>query len=172
MQRKKNIVIVAHCVLNVNSKVEGLANYQGAMKSLIMDYINDGCGIIQLPCPETTFCGLQRWGMSRNQYDHPNYRRHCRRLLTPVAEQVKMYIENGYSIKEIMCVNGSPSCGLDYSFEGYRGGLVDSSAADPSLIEKKKLKGIFIDELDKMLTERDIKVKFTAFDEKMAAEQL
>jgi len=169
MQRKKKIVIVAHCVLNVNSKVESLATYPGAIKSIVTDYINDGCGIIQLPCPETTFCGLQRWGMSRNQYDNPNYRRHCRQILTPVVDQVKMYVKNGYSIKEIMCVNGSPSCGLDYSFEGYRGGLVDSSAADPSLIEKKNLKGIFIEELDKMLAEEGVTIKFTAFDEKSAS---
>jgi predicted secreted protein len=170
MKRKRKIIIVAHCILNVNSKVEGLATYSGAYKSLVSDYLNNGYGIIQLPCPETTFCGLQRWGMSRNQYDHPNYRRHCREILIPVIDQIQMYKENGYSIDEIICVNGSPSCGLDTIFTGFKGGLVNSDAADPKLIKKTKGRGVFIDELVKLLNERKIKLKFKAIDEKSAIE--
>ncbi len=166
MERKRKIVILTHCILNVNSKVNGLATCSGADQAIVSDYINDGYGIIQLPCPETTFCGLQRWGMSRNQYDHPNYRRHCRKILTPIVEQIQMYIENSYSIKEIVCMDGSPSCGLDLVFAGYKGGLVNSEAADPSIVKEVQGKGVFIDELDKMLNERSIEINFRAVKEK------
>jgi predicted secreted protein len=170
MKRKRKLIILAHCILNVNSKVEGLAVYSGAMKSLVTDYINNDYGIIQLPCPETTFCGLQRWGMSRNQYDHPNYRRHCREILIPVVDQIQLYNESGYIIEEIVCINGSPSCGLDIVKTGYKGGLVNTEATNPDIIKEIHGKGIFIDELDKMLNDRGLKVKFKAIDEKLAPE--
>ncbi|MBN1405450.1 MAG: hypothetical protein JW946_02915 [Candidatus Omnitrophica bacterium] len=166
MKRKRKIVILAHCILNVNSKVEGLATYSGALKSLVTDYINKDYGIIQLPCPETTFCGLQRWGMSRNQYDHPNYRRHCREILIPVVDQIRLYKKSGYAIEEIVCVNGSPSCGLDFSFEGFTGGLVNSEAANPDVVRKVQKNGVFIDELAKLLKEQGLKVIYKAIDEK------
>jgi predicted secreted protein len=170
MKRKRKIIILTHCILNVNSKVEGLATYSGAMKSLVTDYINKDYGIIQLPCPETTFCGLQRWGMSQNQYDHPNYRRHCGEILIPVVDQIQLYKKSGYAIEEIVCVNGSPSCGLDFTFFGFKGGLVNTDATNPDVVKKIRKKGIFIDELDKILKERRLKVKFKAIDEKLATE--
>jgi predicted secreted protein len=170
MKRHKKIVVLCHCILNVNSKVEGLATYGGAMKSLVAGYIDKGYGIIQLPCPETTFCGLQRWGMSKNQYDHPNYRRHCRALLDPVVDQIQVYQENGYSIEEIVCIDGSPSCGLDLVSVGYKGGLVNTDATNPDVVGGVREKGVFIDELDKMLAGRGLHVKFRAVDEKTAPE--
>jgi predicted secreted protein len=170
MKRKKKIAILAHCILNVNSKVEGLAAYPGAMRSLVTEYIDEGYGIIQLPCPETTFCGLQRWGMSRNQYDHPNYRRHCREILTPIVDQIQIYIENGYSIEEIVCIDGSPSCGLDLAFEGYKGGMVNTTATNPDCVREVRAKGVFIDELDKMLNDRGLKVEFKAINERVTTE--
>jgi len=81
MKRSKKLVLLAHCILNVNSKVVGLAQYAGALEDLVCGHIRRGSGLIQLPCPETTFLGLKRWGMTREQYDTPFYRSHCRNIL-------------------------------------------------------------------------------------------
>lgn len=170
MRRQKKIVIVAHCILNVNSKVEGLATYGGAMKSLMTELMDQGYGIIQLPCPEMTFCGIQRWGMSRNQYDHPNYRRHCRSILEPIVDQIQIYSENGYAVEQVICIDGSPSCGLNFTYVGYKGGLVHTEAANRELLEETAVKGVFIEELDKMIQQRGLKIKFSAVNEKLATD--
>lgn len=166
MNRRKKIVIFAHCILNVNSKVDGLALYAGALKSFVSGYIEKDYGIIQLPCPETVYCGLQRWGMTRNQYYNPGYIKCCRELLIPVVDQIKQYRKNGYQIEEIVCVDGSPSCGLNLTCEGFKGGLPGSGASDQSLFREIKGKGIFIDMLDKMLKEAGLKIKYKAINEK------
>lgn len=170
MRRKKKMVVLSHCILNVNSKVDGLATYAGSMKSLVTEFINEGYGIIQLPCPEITFAGLQRWGMSRNQYDHPNYRRHCRTILEPIVDQIQIYIENSYSVDQIICIDGSPSCGLHLTYIGYKGGMINIESANPKLLQEISGKGVFIDELDKMLSNRGLKIKFNAINEKLATE--
>lgn len=168
MKRQKKIVIFAHCILNVNSKVEGLATYAGAMRSLITGFLDQGYGIIQLPCPEMTFCGIQRWGMSKNQYDHPIYRRHCQNILEPIVDQIQMYSKNGYTIDQIICIDGSPSCGLNLTYVGYQGGLVHTEASNRERLVEVAEKGVFIEELDKMLQRRGLKIKFTAVNEKLA----
>ena len=38
--------------------------------------MSEDVGVIQLPCPEATFLGMRRWGMTREQYDVPAFRRH------------------------------------------------------------------------------------------------
>jgi predicted secreted protein len=50
MLRDKKIVLLSHCFLNVNAKVYGLANYQGALEDLIRFLLAEGFGLIQLPC--------------------------------------------------------------------------------------------------------------------------
>jgi predicted secreted protein len=61
MKRDKNIVVVCHCILNCNSKVEGLSEYRGAV-DFTKKLVDSGIGIIQLPCPEMILYGIKRWG--------------------------------------------------------------------------------------------------------------
>ncbi len=55
MRRSKKIVLISHCILNVNSKVEGLAQYENNSLELVKYLIENKFGIIQLPCPEASF---------------------------------------------------------------------------------------------------------------------
>lgn len=59
-KRSRKIVLVAHCVLNQNSKIDGCAHYPGPIKEVIELLISAGCGIVQLPCPELMHLGLDR----------------------------------------------------------------------------------------------------------------
>ncbi len=63
MKRSKKIVLLGHCILNVNSKVEGLAQYENNSLELLEYLIENKFGIIQLPCPEAGFYGMRRWDM-------------------------------------------------------------------------------------------------------------
>ena len=112
MQRSRKIVLVAHCLLNVNSRVEGIARYP-SVHPLICELADRDYGVIQLPCPELPFEGLDREPQDFEYYDTPEYREHCRKHAERVAEDVAEYVRNGYAIGPVVGVEGSPSCGVD-----------------------------------------------------------
>lgn len=168
MKRNKRIVIVAHCILNVNSKVIGLAQYSGAVKNLVTNYINEGIGIIQLPCPELTYLGLERWGMTKNQYDNPSYRKHCTDLVIPYVEQIIQYKKSGYVIEGIVGIDGSPSCGVDLTCSGYKGGMIEDGAHQSHYINGS---GIMMEELRKLLDINDVSLEIIAISEKDEKEE-
>ncbi|MCB2289687.1 hypothetical protein LGK97_07910 [Clostridium sp. CS001] len=169
MQRKKEMVLLCHCIVNCNSKVEGLALYKGAQVDLIKYLIEKGYGIIQLPCPEMSMYGIKRWGQVKEQFDTPYYRNNCKKILEPILEQVLDYTRNGYSINALIGVDGSPSCGVNKTCSSSLwGGEIGFEYG----IEKKiknvitiNAKGVFIEELDMLLAQNNIKIKFIAIDE-------
>lgn len=62
MHRSRRILIMCHCLLNANAKIVPLASVQGVFTDVILPHINEGCGLFQLPCPETSYLGMYRWG--------------------------------------------------------------------------------------------------------------
>ena len=166
MHRKRKIVVLAHCLLNVNAKVAGLALYEGAHKKIVSAYLEAGTGIMQLPCPEMTFLGLKRWGMSKEQYDHVNYRRHCREILAPLVDQLQEYSKNGYELEAVVGVDGSPSCGVNFSYVGYCGGMVDQAREQVKLLRQVPEQGVFMEELTRLLKEKNLQIPFQAINEK------
>ncbi|MGL5068987.1 MAG: CD3072 family TudS-related putative desulfidase [Sarcina sp.] len=111
MLRSKKIVIVSHCVLNQNTVVNGLARAKGGFK-ITEKLLNEGVGIVQLPCPEFKFLGLKRKGQSKEEYNIKEYRELCKNLFIPVLEDIKEYIANGYEVKKIIGINQSPTCSI------------------------------------------------------------
>jgi predicted secreted protein len=166
MKRSKKLVLLAHCILNVNSKVVGLAQYAGAIESVVTGHVRRGNGIIQLPCPETTFLGLKRWGMTREQYDTPFYRSHCRNILQPYIQQIEDYLANDYTVEEIVGVDGSPSCGVNLTCAGYCGGEMDDAARQHNNLREINGRGIMMEVLVELLAEKGITARFTAISEK------
>jgi predicted secreted protein len=59
-RRSKRVVLVAHCVLNQNVKLDACAHYPGAIEELAAELVRRGLGIVQLPCPELACLGLDR----------------------------------------------------------------------------------------------------------------
>ena len=72
--RGRRVAVVCHCLLNANSKVEGLSQYAG-VHPVIGRLAEAGVGIIQMPCAEMTACGMRRWGQTREQYRERGVRR-------------------------------------------------------------------------------------------------
>lgn len=116
MLRSRKIVLVSHCILNQNSVVYPLARAKGPFK-FVNSLIDSGIGLIQLPCPELRFLGINRKPMSKEEYDSVEYRELCRQLFIPVLDEILMYFRNGYSILGIIGINESPTC----SITGIRG---------------------------------------------------
>ncbi|MBU1109958.1 MAG: DUF523 domain-containing protein [Candidatus Riflebacteria bacterium] len=165
MKRSKKIVLLAHCILNSNSKVVGLSQYPGCLDAVITPLIQNGTGIIQLPCPEMTFIGLKRWGMTREQYDIPTYKNHCRNILMPIVYQIQDYLLNGYIIEGIVGVDGSPSCGVNNTCIGYSGGEWNKATNQHQSIQEVPGKGVMIEILTDLLLEEKIVVSFSAIKE-------
>ncbi len=133
MQRKKKIIITSHCILNQNTVIDGEARSTGAIHSAVDWIQEEGLGILQLPCPEFTFLGLERPPMTYEEYDNEEYRNHCRNILQPIIEQLIEYKRCAYDIVGILGIQSSPSCDMT--------------------------RGVFMEELKALLNEHQIPIK-------------
>jgi predicted secreted protein len=160
-------VVVAHCHLDVNTKVHGLADYAGARLEVIAPLLERGIGIVQLPCPEATFLGMCRWGMTREQYDVAAYRRHCERILAPTIDTLRALADDGCVIEAVVGVDGSPSCGVGRTCVGYEGGEIEALFADGAspVAHDAEMPGVFIEVLKALLDAEGLSVLFRGVDE-------
>jgi predicted secreted protein len=134
------IQAVAHCLLNPHTRVKGLGP---------LDFRAEP-PLIQLPCPEALYLGLDRWAVTRNQLEVPEFKRFCRSLIVHYADMIEMLASKGASIR-IVGVAGSPSCGILTTSVGYRGGRVREVSHEhvPGM-------GVFMEELTKELKQRGV----------------
>jgi len=145
-KRSRKIVVVAHCILNQNSRVLGISYYPGMINEIVDVLRKYEVGVIQMPCPELTYAGLLRGSQTKEQYDAPAFRRHCRQIASGIVDQVQEYSRNGFKVLAILGVDGSPTCGVDETSSGYKEA------------EFKKAPGILMEELQSKLRERKVAV--------------
>lgn len=168
MNRNKKMVVLSHCLMNSNAKVEGLATYSGISERLIKLLLHKDYGMIQLPCPELVVYGIKRWGHVKDQFDNPHYRNQCKNILKNYVLQFENYIDNGYEIRCIIGVENSPSCGLNKTCKSNSwGGTLDTKERQQNLddIQMVSESGVFIEELKKLLAKVNIDIPIIAFDE-------
>lgn len=110
--RGRKVAFVAHCLLNQNAKVAGLAGYRGVVEPVVSLLIRSGVGIIQMPCPEMVHLGPGRpvGTDTVDQYDTPDYRAVCQRIARQVSADLSAYQRGGISVLCVLGVEGSPSC--------------------------------------------------------------
>jgi predicted secreted protein len=168
MKRSRRILIVCHCLLNANAKIYPLAVTGGVYKDVLAPYIENGTGLLQLPCPELSYLGANRWGMTKEQYDHPNFRSHCREILKTAADQAEAFIQAGYEITGVMGMDGSPNCGVNRTCKGFTGGEICSQSDISEQMKRLAFvsgKGVFMEILTDMLISRNIRTQFFAVNE-------
>ncbi len=110
-------MVVVHCVLNQNSRVSGLAQYHAVIDEVVDLLRKHDVGFLQMPCPELTFAGAQRPRRTREEYDAPDYRRHCRQIVASTVKQVGEFIQEGVRVLAALGIGNSPSCGVGDSVE-------------------------------------------------------
>jgi predicted secreted protein len=113
--RSKKLVLLCHCILNQNSKVEGIARYPGTFRPAVDLILQSDAGIYQLPCPEMAYLGISRWSAVKAQYSSPFFRRHCRTLAERIMDEIEDYVNRGYAVLAVIGMDGSPSCGVDFT---------------------------------------------------------
>lgn len=134
--------VVAHCLLDPLTRVKGLKD---------ISYRPAG-PVVQLPCPEALYLGLDRWAVTRNQLEVPEFRRFCRSIAAQYADLLEMLSQKGVRIR-VVGVARSPSCGINTTTRGYEGGRVREAAH-----EVVAGPGVFIEELLAELRERGVAV--------------
>ncbi|NLI82230.1 MAG: hypothetical protein GX443_11190 [Deltaproteobacteria bacterium] len=168
MKRARKILVVVHCILNANAKVYPLAKVRGVHKEVVKEHLDAGLGLIQLPCPELTYLGTNRWGMTREQYDHSNFRSHCEAILRAAVTEMEAFIRGGYEIVGILGMDGSPNCGVHRTCMGYTGGEIGTGEGirrQLSQLVMVESQGVFMEVLATLLKGRGIHIPFLAVDE-------
>ncbi|MEG0371368.1 MAG: hypothetical protein RR645_03640 [Clostridium sp.] len=168
MNRGKKIMLLSHCILNCNAKVEGLSSYKSSLIEVVNLLHKEGISIIQLPCPEMSIYGIKRWGHVKNQFDTPFFRSECRGMLTPIVNQVNDYINNGYNVLGVIGIDGSPSCGVNKTCKGSWGGefkCIENYKKCVETLEMVNEEGVFIEELKKLFKESSLNIPFIALKE-------
>lgn len=150
--KRRRVAYVAHCLVNQNAKVSEFAKCEGVVTPLVDQLRAKGYEIEQLPCPEMNFLGVSRWWQSREQYDTPGYRRHCRALARSVVDTAELHAQAGYDIV-IIGLDGSPSSGVRLtSTKASWGGRPEGAIAGGS--DRIAGMGVWMDELRKEFESR------------------
>lgn len=158
--RGMKVVFVSHCVLNQNSVVRELATRSGMLSEIVRVLDRLGLGIVQLPCPETGYCGLKRWWQTKEQYDSVGFRRYCRRLAEEAADLAAEFEGNGIKVVAVIGIRGSPSCGVKETTVGWTGG----NPARAGECRRTRGMGVFMEEVRRAFEERGLKPIFTDVD--------
>jgi len=118
---------------------------KASVNPLIKLLNENNIAIEQLPCPEVKWEGLKRPASGLSRYDNESYKKVCKEIADEVVNLIKEYIKNGIEVVGIVGVNGSPSCGVEFTSN------------------RIKSKGIFMKILDETLKNNGIYVKFVGF---------
>ena len=167
---KQKIVIVSHCFLNDAAKLRNqdaadMEQERTKKRSFLKELLEQGIEVLQLPCPEFILYGCNRWGHAASQFDTPHFRQEARNMLLPIVMQLEEYAAypDRYDILGVYGINGSPSCGVDYTYDGDWGGELGGKDA-PCQLDKAYRPGIFMDVFAKLLEERHLSIKFYTLD--------
>lgn len=140
---RKEVLVLGHCLLNP------IARVKGAKPVAPVD--PKGTSVIQLPCPESMYLGMRRREVTRDQLDHPSYRRFCKEIFTPFADMLEDLAAHGVSIR-IIGVPKSPSCGVKITSVGGEPGKVKEFHHTHVAGS-----GVFMEEIVKELDRRGVK---------------
>lgn len=125
-RRGRKLIVLAHCILNQNAKLDRCAHCAGAVGEVVNVLLENGVGIVQMECPEMLHLGLDR---QTDQAASPSVEaedtRIARRMEDPeaqgiiariaqnVVQQIADYQTHGFSVIGVLGINGSPSCGVE-----------------------------------------------------------
>lgn len=166
---KQQLLIVSHCFLNdaaklKNQPISDFTKERERKRTFLKQMISQGIELIQLPCPELLLYGCNRWGHAASQFDTPHFRLEVRRMLEPLIMQLEEYsaYPDRFEILGILGIDGSPSCGVNFTYDGNWGGEFSGNeqlSQTLNTLSKVAKRGIFMEILKEMLHEKHLPVK-------------
>ncbi len=130
----------------------------GLATEVIRFALKHNLGIIQMPCPEFTFCGNPRPSRTKDEYEMlPGFREHCEDLAKVVVKQLKMLTIMGeeprIQILAVIGVKRSPSCAVNSALRRINDKILHT-----------RERGIFIEILEDEMLEEGLNPLFLEFD--------
>lgn len=168
MNRSKKIAIISHCIINQNSVVKGEYKDINIFFPFIKKLFEENIGILQLPCPETEYYGLRRWGHVKEQFDNCGYRKYVEKIVNSFVDIIKEYINNGYEIVGIYGIAGSPSCGVNLTCSANWEGEISLYKDKEDIVSRVKMineSGIFMEIFKSVLDKNKINIPFYDVDD-------
>lgn len=137
--------------------------------SLVMGRLADRFGamiVLRVSCICGAVAALLAAFIKDYRLDNPFFRNHCRELLAPYLLQMKEYLAHPerFRLLGVVGVDGSPSCGVDYTSAGNWYGSFSGRKDLEQTLKGARLAtgyGIFMDELCKMLREEGLAQRIT-----------
>lgn len=142
------MLVVSHCLLNKSVRwwQDGKPTERniGLASEIVQYALRHNVGLVQMPCPEFTFCGNPRPSRTKDEYERlEGFKEHCERLAKDVAERIRQLIimseKPRIHIIAIIGIKRSPSCAINSAIAIRNGALNQSE------------KGIFIELLEREL---------------------
>ena len=158
-KRSNKIAVFCHCMLNVHSLEDNLAEYPGLEEDIVKMAMDQGVGFVQLRCPETRLHGIERLPMPKDTYDKPKIRENYKNQAKGEVDQLKEFVRNGAEIVAIIGAEASPSCGIHYVAK-WKPDTPKEDRKWPDTVDFVAGRGVFMEELEKLLTEEGIKPKW------------
>ena len=168
MNRSKKIAIISHCIINQNSVVKGEYKDINIFFPFIKKLFEENIGILQLPCPETEYYGLRRWGHVKEQFYNCGYRKYLEKIVNSFVDIIKEYINNGYEIVGIYGIAGSPSCGVNLTCSANWEGEISLYKDKEDIVSRIKIineSGIFMEIFKFVLDKNKINIPFYDVDD-------
>jgi len=158
-----NVVVLAHCILNQSTRwwLEGKPLRDSGMSIEILNGLAKlGIGILQMPCPEFTFCGNPRPPRTKKDYESlPGFVSHCQSLALQVAKEIRQLLSLSRKPKiriiAVVGVERSPTCGVKLTPT-----LKDSNGR----FGYSATKGLFIEYLEKELVQHGMSIPILGVD--------
>lgn len=157
--RSNKIVVVSHCILNVHSLEDGLAEYSGLEEDVVKVLMEKNVGIVQLHCPEIRLHGIQRLPMPKDMYDKPEIRASYAAQAREEILQLREFVKKGVKIVAVIGAEASPSCGISVVGRWKPGVPIDTRRF-PEDIDFIEGRGVFMEELEKALANEGIRLKW------------
>lgn len=172
---RQKILFVSHCLFNDGTKLKNqnpteMEEERREKRKLLHALLDAGIELVQLPCPEFILYGANRWGHASSQFDTAFFRNESKNMLKPFLLQIEEYSSHPerFEILGIVGINGSPSCGVRFTYDGEWGGefsgnphLQDTLAS----LKKEEKPGVFLKVFMEMLEERGYKIPFYSFED-------
>lgn len=126
-ERSMEVIFVSHCLLNINTRYLGGAFRRGSVNEIVTEAMEKGVGIIQIECPEKHAWGgvLKKFMWlpldSKHSFVYRLFlpvficytRIVYRRIALSLVKDIQRYIKSGFTVKGIVGVDGSPTCGVN-----------------------------------------------------------
>ena len=147
--RSRKVVFIPFCLICQGVQAQGIVKeYAAVIKPVVQELLKHDVNLIQMPCPESQFggyeIGLDRVPKGRTSYDTPEFRQLCEKLGSQVTQMIQALRAKNFEIIAILGVEYSPSCAINYQFEG----------------RTVHQKGLFTEVLQKQLEQEGISIPF------------